>query len=131
MPTHYVVRELIALGHDVKQVPPAYARPFRQGHKNDFRDAQAITEAQRPLPKQRADDQRRHCAGHSRSAAQLSIVPFEANGVEFCADAEEVLAKLPAGYQWSFASLETGTPSRSRSAACNTSFSACVKPPAR
>jgi transposase len=89
MPTHYVARELIALGHDVKQVPPAYAKPFRQGHKNDFRDAQAIAEAQRPLPKQRADDQRRHCAGHSRSAAQLSIVPFEANGVEFCADAEE------------------------------------------
>ena len=58
MPTHYVVRELIALGHDVKQVPPAYTRPFRQGHKNDFSDAQAIAEAQRPLPKQRADDQR-------------------------------------------------------------------------
>jgi transposase len=33
----------------VKQVPPAYARPFRQGHKNDFRDAHAIAEAvQRP-----------------------------------------------------------------------------------
>ena len=42
MATHYVARELIALGHDVKQVPPAYARPFRQGHKNDFRDAHAI-----------------------------------------------------------------------------------------
>ena len=38
-----------ALGHDVKQVPPAYAKPFRQGHKNDFRDAHAIAEAvQRP-----------------------------------------------------------------------------------
>src|SRR4029077_16360631 len=36
-----------------------------------------------------------------------------------------------AGYQWSFVSLKTGTPSRSRSAPCNTSFSACVKPPAR
>jgi transposase len=47
--THYVARELIALCHDVKQVPPAYARPFRQGHKNDFRDAHAIAEAvQRP-----------------------------------------------------------------------------------
>ena len=32
MATHYVGRELIALGHDVKQVPPAYAKPFRQGH---------------------------------------------------------------------------------------------------
>jgi transposase len=42
-------RWLIALGHEVKQVPPAYARPFRQGHKNDFRDAHAIAEAvQRP-----------------------------------------------------------------------------------
>jgi transposase len=49
MATHYVARELIALGHDVKQVPPAYAMAFRQGHKNDFRDAYAIAEAvQRP-----------------------------------------------------------------------------------
>ena len=45
MATHYVARELSALGHDVKQVPPAYAKPFRQGHKNDFRDAHAIAEA--------------------------------------------------------------------------------------
>ena len=33
----------------MKQVPPAYAKPFRQGHKNDFRDAHAVAEAvQRP-----------------------------------------------------------------------------------
>jgi transposase len=49
MATHYVARELIALGHEVRQVPPAYAKPFRQGHKNDFRDAHAVAEAvQRP-----------------------------------------------------------------------------------
>jgi len=49
MATHYVARELAALGHDVKQVPPTYAKPFRQEHKNDFRDAHAVAEAvQRP-----------------------------------------------------------------------------------
>src|SRR5258708_31025248 len=45
MASHYVARELAALGHEVKQVPPAYAIPFRQGHKNDFRDAHAVAEA--------------------------------------------------------------------------------------
>jgi transposase len=49
MATHYVARELLALAHEVKQVPPAYAKPFRQGHKNDFRDAHAIAEAVRKL----------------------------------------------------------------------------------
>jgi transposase len=49
MGTHYVTRELLALGHDVRQVPPVYAKPFRQTHKNDFRDGLAIAEAvQRP-----------------------------------------------------------------------------------
>src|SRR5262249_31604123 len=43
--THYVARELLALGHDVGQIPPAHCKPVRQGHKNDFRDAYAIAEA--------------------------------------------------------------------------------------
>ena len=30
MGTHYVTRELLAVGHDVRQVPPVYAKPFRQ-----------------------------------------------------------------------------------------------------
>ena len=33
MATHYVARDLAVLGHDVKQVPPAYSKPFRQGQK--------------------------------------------------------------------------------------------------
>ena len=45
--THYLARELISLGHDARQVPPAYPKPFRQIHKNDFRDAYAIAEAVR------------------------------------------------------------------------------------
>ena len=49
MATHYVARELTALGHDVKQVPATYAKPFRQGHKNDFRDAHAVADSGRQL----------------------------------------------------------------------------------
>lgn len=45
MATHYVARVLSALGHHIKQVPPAYAKPFRQDHKNDLRDAHVIAEA--------------------------------------------------------------------------------------
>jgi len=49
MASHHVARELVALGHEVKQVPPAYSKPFRQDHKNDFRDAHAVAEpAERP-----------------------------------------------------------------------------------
>ena len=48
MATHYMARELVALGHLVKQVPPVFSKPFRPNHKNDFRDA--VAEAvQRPL----------------------------------------------------------------------------------
>ena len=36
MATHYVARELAALGHNVKQVPPTYAKPFRQGTRMIF-----------------------------------------------------------------------------------------------
>jgi transposase len=45
MGTHYVTRELIAVGHDVRQVPAIYAKPFRQTHKSDFRDALSVAEA--------------------------------------------------------------------------------------
>jgi len=33
MASHHIARELVALGHEVKQVPPGYSKPFRQGHK--------------------------------------------------------------------------------------------------
>jgi hypothetical protein len=61
-----------------------------------------------------------------RKPGAIIDYPLETNGVRFYADIEEVLALT--GYQLSFASLKTRTPNRSRSAACNISFSACVKP---
>ena len=46
---HYWGREITALGHEVKLVPPVYVKPFVKRHKNDAADAEAITEAaQRP-----------------------------------------------------------------------------------
>ena len=46
---HYWGREIMALGHEVRLVPPIYVKPFVKRHKNDAADAEAITEAaQRP-----------------------------------------------------------------------------------
>ena len=46
---HHIARQLEALGHDVRLIPAQYVKPFLKGHKNDYRDAEAIAEAvQRP-----------------------------------------------------------------------------------
>ncbi|KAB2689404.1 IS110 family transposase [Brucella pseudogrignonensis] len=42
---HYWGREIGALGHDVKLIPPIYVKPFVKRHKNDAADAEAISEA--------------------------------------------------------------------------------------
>jgi transposase len=46
---HHWARELIALGHAVRLIPPAYVKPFVKRSKSDAVDAEAICEAaQRP-----------------------------------------------------------------------------------
>jgi transposase len=42
---HYWARELSALGHRVKLIPPQYVKPYVRGNKNDYNDALAIAEA--------------------------------------------------------------------------------------
>ena len=42
---HYWGREIAALGHEVRLVPPIYVKPFVKRNKNDAADAEAITEA--------------------------------------------------------------------------------------
>ena len=42
---HHWARELAALGHKVRLIPPSYVKPFVKRQKNDMADAEAISEA--------------------------------------------------------------------------------------
>src|SRR5258705_4042284 len=43
--SHHWSRELKALGHTVRLMPPAYVKPYVKRQKNDMADAEAICEA--------------------------------------------------------------------------------------
>src|SRR5271167_422369 len=45
--SHHWSRELKALGHSVRLMPPAYVKPYVKRQKNDMADAEAICEAVR------------------------------------------------------------------------------------
>lgn len=46
---HYWAREIAALGHEVRLMPPQFVKPYVKSQKNDAADAEAICEAvQRP-----------------------------------------------------------------------------------
>jgi len=62
---HYWGREIAALGHDVRLMPPQFVKPYVKSQKNDAADAEAIAEAvQRPtmrfVPIKSADQQAVH-----------------------------------------------------------------------
>ena len=42
---HYWGRQLGALGHEVRLIPPQYVKAYVRGNKNDYNDARAIAEA--------------------------------------------------------------------------------------
>jgi transposase len=59
---HYWAREIAALGHAVRLMPPQFVKPYVKSQKNDMADAEAICEAvQRPtmrfVPIKSADQQ--------------------------------------------------------------------------
>jgi transposase len=43
--SHYWAREIMALGHEVKLMPPRYVKPYVKRNKTDAADAEAICEA--------------------------------------------------------------------------------------
>jgi transposase len=43
--SHHWAREITALGHEVRLIPPAYVKPYVKRQKNDAADAEAICEA--------------------------------------------------------------------------------------
>lgn len=62
--SHYWGREIMALGHEVRLIPPIYVKPFVKRQKNDANDAEAISEtALRPtmrfVPVKSAEQQAR------------------------------------------------------------------------
>src|SRR5260370_2792925 len=43
--SHHWSRELQALGHTVRLIPPAYVKPYVKRHNNDAADADALSDA--------------------------------------------------------------------------------------
>ena len=71
--SHHWSRELKALGHSVRLMPPAYVKPYVKRHKNDATDARLRQEDQSPS----VFGLRRH-----RTKAQASANRFEDAGCE-------------------------------------------------
>ena len=132
MATHYVAREVAALGHDVKQVPATYAKPFRQGHKNDFRDAHAVAEAvQRPTTRfvpaktnEQLDLQALHRV-RSRLVSERTAVINQIRGfllergIDGSLIVPTALSQIVAASSWE----KSGAPTRSRASAGRTAAS--------
>jgi transposase len=67
---HHWARELQALGHEVRLIPPQYVRPFVKTNKNDAADAEAICEAVVRQRTMAINALRGHCAEFGIVVAQ-------------------------------------------------------------
>jgi transposase len=108
--SHHWSRELQALGHAVRLMPPAYVKPYVKRQKNDASDAEAICEAvQRPsmrfVPTKTPDQQAclmLHRTRHLFIRQQTSLInAVRAHLAEFCIVA-------PVGQQWRRGTTRSG-----------------------
>ncbi len=75
--SHHWSRELKALGHNVRLIPPAYVKPYVKRQKNDAADAEAICEAvtranMRFVPTKNSRAAKRHGASSNASSVHAS-----------------------------------------------------------
>jgi transposase len=105
---HYWGRRLIALGHEVRLVPPQHAKAFRRVHKSDAHDTVSIAEAaQRPnihfVPVKSIAQQDLQSLGRIRERliAQRTAIINQARGlareygVNFAKSRQALLEQLP------------------------------------
>src|SRR6185312_9771342 len=86
--SHHWSRELRAIGHTVRLMPPAYVKPYVKRQKNDAADAEAICEAvTRPKHAVRGDEDRR--------AAGLPYAPPHASSLHPAADSRHQFDPCP------------------------------------
>jgi transposase len=82
---HYWARELRALGHEVRLMPPSYVKPYVKRNKTDGRDAEAICEAmQRPTMRfvaVKSIDQQAEMALHRSRALMVRQRTMAANAL--------------------------------------------------
>jgi transposase len=109
---HYWGRKLIALGHEVRLVPPQHAKAFRRVHKSDHHDAVSIGEAcMRPrvqfVPVKSIDQQDLQLLGRVREnlVRQRTMVINQIRGlareygVDFPVSRHALLTALPAALE--------------------------------
>jgi transposase len=81
--SHHWSRELRALGHTVRLMPPAYVKPYVKRHKNDAVDAEAICEAVTRVNNLGKAGYRGGCARKSRCYSRTSNASSSSTGSDY------------------------------------------------